>query len=168
MSCEPETAIPPADGLGEPIRFDFARGGGECRDCRAVCGDAGEHLALALVRYICAGYMTASADCWEAACAHADDAFGPVDGPSFVGRAGALVRALRAERRGGFAFFPASCARVSGDEADLLGLVQAARAGDVAGLHRAAVRVGGDAAGRRLLTAARALAVLLNRHALLR
>ncbi|MFL9826977.1 hypothetical protein ABTU92_19160, partial [Rhodoplanes sp. SY1] len=139
---EPETGLEAAlemvagsDGApGEPIRFDFARVCGACRDCRAVCGDAGEQLALALVRYVCAGYMTASADCWDAAYACAEHAFGPVDGPSFVGRAGALVRALRTERRGGFAFFPVSCAQVSGDEAALLGLVQAARAGDAAAL----------------------------------
>ncbi|MFD2181216.1 hypothetical protein [Rhodoplanes azumiensis] len=158
--------VTPSDGApGAPIRFDFARGGGARRECRAVCGDAGEQLALALVRYVCAGYMTASADCWDAAYACAEHAFGPIDGPSFVGRAGALVRALRTERRGGFAFFPASCAQVSGDEAELLGLVQAARAGDVAALDRALARVGGGGRCRGVLTAARALAVLLDRHA---
>lgn len=163
-----QTFVAPSDGGPvEPIRFDFARSGGACRDCRAVCGDAGEQLALALVRYVCAGYMTASADCWDAAYACAEHAFGPVDGPSFVGRAGALVRALRSERRGGFAFFPASCAQVSGDEAALLGLVQAARAGDGAALDQALAQVGGGGRCRGVLTAARALAVLLDRHALL-
>ncbi|RAI44002.1 hypothetical protein [Rhodoplanes roseus] len=164
---EPESASPPAMRSGEPIRFDFARSGGDCRPCRAICQDAGEHLALALVRFVCAGYMTASADCWEAAHAHADATFGAVDGPPFVARAGALVRALRAERRAGFAFFPASCAQVSRDEAELIALVQAARAGDPDRLRRAGQKVGGGVSCGAIVTAARALAVLLNRYAAL-
>lgn len=152
---------------GEPLVFDFARSGAACVDRPSVCRDQGEHLMLALVRYVCAGYMTASADCWEAAHACADDTIGPVDGPPFVARAVALVRALRAERRVAFAFFPATCGRMSRDEADLIVLVQAARAGEIAGVERAAARVAGGTSCRGTVVAARALAVLLNRYAML-
>jgi hypothetical protein len=157
----------PRSGRCEPLRFDFARSSADCHDRPSVCRDPGEHLALALVRYVCAGYMTASADCWEAAHACADDTFGPVDGPSFVARASALVRALRAERQLPFAFFPASCGRMSRDEVDLITLLHAARRDDAVRLERQAARMTGGASSRRTILAARALAVLLDRHAFL-
>ena len=55
-------------------------------------------LFLSLARFVGAAYATDEAGCWEAAHRCADDAVGPIEGPLFVARAAALVRAIRRYR----------------------------------------------------------------------
>jgi len=134
----------------------------------ALCRDGLERLSLALIRFIGAGYLTGSADCWEAAHARADDILGPADGPAFVAPAAALVRALRRERVSELEFFPACCRRMSSDEEQLMTLIHAARDGDVAAMEIVSARIMGNGSTTRVVLAARALAALMIRYVTLR
>ena len=93
-----------------------------------ACADRAEVAALAVTRFIAAGYMTGDAACWDAAYSCAESVVGIVDGPRLVAAMSGLMRALEVERREPWTFMPASCCRVTGDEALLLTALQAARA----------------------------------------
>ena len=63
-----------------------------------VCGDDADVLALSVVRFVAAGYMTRDVACWDAAFDGAERLLGPDEGGRFVACAVGIVRALRAER----------------------------------------------------------------------
>jgi hypothetical protein len=111
-----------------------------------TCRDESEVLALSIVRFIAAGYLTGDSACWEAAHAGAEQVLGPIEGSGFVGAVAALVRSLRSERRADFAFLPAPCCRMTRDEVDLVRAVQRARAGGRVAADEAAGEVAGQAA----------------------
>ncbi len=106
---------------------------------RDVCRDDASVLALSVVRSIAAGYMTGDVACWDTAFEGTDAVLGDVEGPRFVAAMAAVVRAFRVERQGEFVFMPATCCRVTQDEADLLALLDpSAPAGAAARFARAA------------------------------
>jgi hypothetical protein len=117
----------------------------------AIGADRFAALFLSLARFVGAAYATGDADCWEAAHRCAEDVVGPIDGPLFVARAAALVRAIRRHRDHDLAYWPASCNRLSGDEAKLMLLIEAAREADLIALERAAADVLGKRRGARAI-----------------
>jgi hypothetical protein len=84
---------------------------------------------LHLVRLQCMSYEHNQAEGWDRALTHAEARFGADDGPAIVSRIAVLIRAMRAERRGGFGYlspFCPNCRRnVTDDERDLITLMQA-------------------------------------------
>ena len=117
----------------------------------AIGADRFDALFLSLARFVGAAYATGDADCWEAAHRRAEDVIGPIEGPLFVARAAALVRAIRRHRDPDLAYWPASCDRPSGDEAKLMLLIEAARKADLIALERAAANVLGKRRGARAI-----------------
>ena len=114
----------------------------------AACADQAEVLALSVTRFIAAGYMTADAACWDAAHDCAEDILGVVAGPRFVGTLAGVMRAIKAERAEPWSFMPASCCRITGDEADLVVALQCARRHEHDALREASLKVAGVAAPR--------------------
>ena len=114
-------------------------------------GDRFAVLFLSLARFVGAAYATDEAGCWEAAHRCADDAVGPIDGPLFVARAAALVRAIRRYRGEDFDYWPSSCARLSHDEVRLMRLIEAARATDALACEQAATAIAGKKRGAKAI-----------------
>jgi len=108
-----------------------------------ICADESEVLALALLRFVAAGYLTSDVACWEAAHDKAEHALGPVVGPQAVAAMTAVLRAMRRERRGEWRFMPATCCRATGDECGLIELVGLARSGAVVDMQRKAAEFAG-------------------------
>lgn len=120
---------------------------------REVCADEGEIFALAISRFVAAGYMTGDVACWDAAHDRAEQKLGLIEGPRLVASLAAVMRALRSERSEPWHFMPASCCRVTGDETELLGLIALARRSDQDGVLSAAARLAGSPAPRLAATA---------------
>ena len=119
-----------------------------------VCGDDADVLALSVVRFVAAGYMTSDVACWDAAFDGAERLLGVEDGGRLVACAVGIVRALRAERDRDWSFMPATCCRVTGHECALVGLLgRRCRWDDVA---REAAAITGRDAAPRLVAAIRA------------
>jgi hypothetical protein len=114
-------------------------------------GDSFAMLFLSLARFVGAAYATDEAGCWEAAHRCAEDAVGPIDGPLFVARAAALVRAIRRYCDEDFAYWPSSCARLSDDEARLMRLIEAARGTDALACEQAAAAMTGKKRGAKAI-----------------
>jgi hypothetical protein len=108
-------------------------------------------LFLSLARFVGAAYATDEAGCWEAAHRCAEDVVGPIDGPLFVARAAALVRAIRRYRGEDFDYWPSSCARLSNDEARLMLLIEAARGTDALACEQAAAAIAGKKRGAKAI-----------------
>jgi hypothetical protein len=108
-------------------------------------------LFLSLARFVGAAYATDEAGCWEAARQCADDAVGPIDGPLFVARAAALVRAIRRYRDRDFTYWPSSCNRLSNDEDRLMRLIAAARGTDSPAAEQAAAAIAGKKRGAKAI-----------------
>jgi hypothetical protein len=108
-------------------------------------------LFLSLARFVGAAYATDEAGCWEAAHQCADAAVGPIDGPLFVARAAALVRAIRRYHDQDFAYWPPSCNRLSNDEARLMRLIEAARGADLPAAEQAAAAITGKKRGAKAI-----------------
>ena len=130
-----------------------------------ACRGNAEVLALSILRFVAAGYMTSDVACWDAAHDGAERLLGPIEGPRLVAAMTGVMRAIRLERNGEWRFLPATCCRVTEDERSLVALLACARDGavPVAELQRAAADAIGTYAAPRLLTAAREAAELLNR-----
>jgi hypothetical protein len=140
----------------EPIVLSDARTPNVCPFARDV--DASRHggdrfamLFLSLARFVGAAYATDEAGCWEAAHQCAEDAVGQIDGPLFVARAAALVRAIRRYRDEDFAYWPSSCSRLSNDEARLMRLIEAARGTDLPAAEQAAAAIAGKKRGAKAI-----------------
>ncbi len=83
-----------------------------------------ERAVMLALRFVAAAADTGDAACWDAALDGAEAAFGPRDGALLVARAAALLRAGQREGTT-LRFLPPPCRRLSGDEADLLGVLRA-------------------------------------------
>ena len=94
-----------------------------------ICADDAEVLALSILRFVAAGYMTSDVACWDAAYDAADRVLGPVEGPQFVAAMTGIMRAIRCERAGDWAFMPATCCRATANESQLIDLIGCARRG---------------------------------------
>src|SRR5215217_1951218 len=73
---------------------------------RDVCADESEVLALAIARFVGAGYMTADVACWNAAYDAAERLVGPTEGSRLVAAVTGVMRAIRASARPTGAFCP--------------------------------------------------------------
>ena len=112
-----------------------------------VCRDDLEVLALAVLRFVAAGYMTCDVACWDAAHDGAEQVLGTIDGPRLVAAMTSIMRAVRKEKRSDWHFMPATCCRVTEDEDRLVRLVGLAREGRRSELEiDAAALMGTDAA----------------------
>lgn len=131
-------------------------------------GDLGlspiENLTLDVFRALCEIYTSGSAQPWEIGHRIAEEHLGSVDGPLFVARVTALLRALRSERKLGFSYLSIGCQHVSPDELAIAGLLKAARARDERGIKRGlTLALDKPQNSTRTLAAARELAALQNR-----
>jgi hypothetical protein len=136
----------PHDG-SRPNVCPFARGA----KAQAQRGDRFAVLFLSLARFVGAACATDEAGCWEAAHRCAEDVVGPIDGPLFVARAAALVRAIRRYRGADFDYWPPSCARLSNDEARLMRLIEATRGTDALACEQAAATLLGKKRGAKAI-----------------
>lgn len=125
-----------------------------------------EILILEIVRSLCAGYEHDNLAYWERAFNVAEEHIGPVDGPSFVSRCVMLLRALRAERAGGFCYMSTECVHISEAEQDLMALVRAGSSVTTSNkqVEQAACKLATTDTPSKLLTAARALGAMCIRH----
>jgi hypothetical protein len=89
-----------------------------------------EALAVSLIRFVFAGFCSGKVDAWDQGFEAAANVLGHEGGAAFFSRVLTLGRAVRAQRLGTFNFMPGHCSRVSEDEIELLGLIQAGRSGD--------------------------------------
>ncbi|MEM9354680.1 MAG: hypothetical protein AAGB04_00575 [Pseudomonadota bacterium] len=123
-------------------------------------------LILEILRSLCAGYEQDNLACWERAFDVAEEHLGSVDGPSFVSRCVMLLRALRAERAGGFCYMSTECIHISEAEQDLMKLVRVGSSAATCDKQVAdAARVLATTADpSKLVTAARALGAMCIRH----
>jgi hypothetical protein len=92
-----------------------------------ICADDAVVLALSILRFVAAGYMTSDVACWDAAYDAAERILGPVEGPQLVAAMTGIMRAIRQERGGDWAFMPATCCRATDDEYQLIVLIGCAR-----------------------------------------
>ena len=129
-----------------------------------ACRDEFAAVALSLLRFIGAAYVTGDAGCWEAAYRFADDAAGAAEGPLLVARAAALVRVLRRCRDRDLVYLPSSCNRLSAEEAQLMVLIEAARRGSPVELEIAVSALVETGHGAEAIRAANALADLSRRQ----
>ncbi len=120
-----------------------------------VCGDDADVLALSVVRFVAAGYMTSDVACWDAAFDGAERLLGVEAGSRFVACAVAIVRALRAERDGDWSFMPATCCRATGHECALVALIGRGRRHLWDEVAREAAEIAGREAAPRLVEAVR-------------
>ena len=118
-----------------------------------TCTDEAEVLALAVIRFIAAGYMTGDVACWDAGHACAEEMLGPAEGPRLVATMASVMRALRAEREQPWQFMPATCCRVTRDEASLIQAFGLARRGKHDALTAASARITGRPTAPRLAAA---------------
>ena len=130
---------------------------------RDVCADESEVLALAIARFVRAGYMTADVACWDAAYDAAERLVGPTEGSRLVAAVTGVMRAIRAVRSADWCFLPATCCRVTADERRLLALVTLARQGRSAEVRSKAAHLAGAGDAPRLAEAVREAAEALAR-----
>ncbi|MFD0937865.1 hypothetical protein ACFQ12_22120, partial [Methylobacterium trifolii] len=115
-----------------------------------VCGDDADVLALSVVRFVAAGYMTWDVACWDAAFEGAEKLLGSDEGCRFVSCVVGIVRALRAEREDEWSFMPATCCRVTGHECALVALLGRGRRRLWDEVGRGAAEITGRAEAPRL------------------
>ena len=134
----------------------------QVRSVADVCGDPAEVLALSITRFIAAGYATGDVACWDAAYSGAEHVLGQEPGGRLVASLTGLIRAIRAERSGGWMFMPASCCRVTADEEAIVRLLAIARDGDLRSIGRAAAAFAGSGSAPCTEAAARVAASVLD------
>lgn len=127
-----------------------------------ICSDDADKLALSVLRYVAAGYLTGDVACWEAAHDAAERILGPVEGADFVASMTGIVRAIRREREGEWRFMPATCCRATADECDLIELIGCARRTGLAEIHAKAEIVTGGRPASCLCASVAAAAGRLN------
>lgn len=97
---------------------------------------------LYLVRLQCMSYEHNHAEGWDRAISHAETKYGADDGPAIASRIAVLIRAMRAERRGGFGYLSPFCPNcrhnVTEDEWQLVMLMQTGYRGDAYDIDEAA------------------------------
>lgn len=101
-----------------------------------------EKAWLLLVRLCCMSYEHNRVEGWDNALSHAEAHFGVEDGPAVASRIAVLIRAMRAERLGGFGYLSPFCPscrlRITDDERLLIALMQAGHLGDAWAIAEAA------------------------------
>jgi hypothetical protein len=127
-----------------------------------ICADDAEVLGLSILRFVAAGYMTSDVACWDAAYSAAERMLGPIEGPQIVAAMTGIMRALRREREGDWAFMPATCCRATADEYQLIGLIHCARRGLHADLQDKAEALTGGQPAQSLCACVTAAADRLN------
>jgi hypothetical protein len=127
-----------------------------------ICADEAEVLALALLRFVAAGYLTSDVACWDAAYEKAEQALGPVEGPLAVAAVTGIMRAVRRERRADWHFMPATCCRATEDEGRLIGMIGLARRESWAELAGRAAEFAGAEEAPRILASLQAAAGMLS------
>lgn len=127
-----------------------------------ACADRAEVLALSVSRFIAAGALTGDAACWDAAHDCAEALLGPVEGPHLVAAMAAVMRAIRAERLGEWRFMPATCCRLTPDEAALARAFGVARRGRPCAIAEAAQVLAGDREAPRLAACLEVAAAMLD------
>lgn len=123
-------------------------------------------LILRILRTLCAGLQHGRLAHWMRAFDMAEEHLGTNDGPMLVSGCISLLRAIRAERAGGFGYMSEECPHISQEEQDLLELVRAGactQPGDTR-VADAARRVATISDPLRLISAARAIGALCARH----
>lgn len=84
---------------------------------------------LLMIRLQCMSYEHNQAEGWDRAISHAEARYGADDGPTIASRIAVLIRAMRAERCGGFGYLSPFCPNcrknVTDDEWQLLMLMRA-------------------------------------------
>jgi hypothetical protein len=120
-----------------------------------------EALAISLIRFVFAGYCSGKVDAWDRGFEAASNVLGHDGGAIFFSRVLTLGRAVKAERHGNFNFMPDHCCRVSEDEIELLGALQAARRHDPRLFDQALLILSRQMDAERLRTALRGLAGLI-------
>ncbi len=97
---------------------------------------------LHLVRLYCTSYEHNHAEGWDRAISHAEARYGAENGPSIASRVAVLIRAMRAERNGGFGYLSPNCPscrlRITEDEWDLITLMRAGYEGKRPSIDEAA------------------------------
>lgn len=114
---------------------------------------------LHLVRLQCMSYEHNHAEGWDRAISHAEMRYGADDGPAIASRVAVLIRAMRAERRGGFGYLSPFCPNcrlnVTEDEWQLILLMQAGYRGDDGDIEETAAEFARRAAAPVLAAAAK-------------
>jgi hypothetical protein len=126
-----------------------------------LAADAQEALTISLIRFVFAGYCSGRVDAWDHGFEAAASVLGHEGGAVFFARVLTLGRAVKAERQGDFKFLPGHCNRVSEDEMELLGALQAARSGDPHLFEQGMIVLSRQLHTERLLAAMTAMANLI-------
>jgi hypothetical protein len=127
-----------------------------------ICADDAEVLALSVLRFVAAGYMTSDVACWDAAYDGAERLLGVMEGPPLVAAMTRVMRAIRSERQRDWHFMPATCCRVTEDEHQLIALLASARRRHQAEVMARAARLTGLSDAPRLTAAVSAAAEMLD------
>lgn len=113
---------------------------------------------LYLARLFCMGYEHNRTEYWDRAIGHAEMRYGVDNGPAVAARLAAVIRAMRVERLGGFAYlspFCPSCRQgITEDEWHLIALMRAGYQGESGTLTEAAAEFAGRTTAPALEAAA--------------
>jgi hypothetical protein len=126
-----------------------------------LASDPHEALAVSLIRFVFAGFCSGKVDAWDQGFEAAANVLGHEGGSILFSHVLMLGRAVRAERLGTFNFMPGHCSRVSEDEIELLGLIQAGRSADPRLLDQALLVFARQLESERLRASVLGLAGLL-------
>lgn len=123
-----------------------------------------EVLILDISRCFCYGWSSGDVEAWADAFDLSEDHLGPVDGPAFVARVIALMRAILRERPNAFSCMPVGCRHISNDEQTMMTVVRNAFRGDHQALTAAVGRLVTTRSPAQTLLTAHALYTLCLRH----
>jgi hypothetical protein len=119
-----------------------------------------EVAILDVARCFCFGSASGNVAPWAHAFDLAEERLGPVDGPAFVARVIALMRAILRGRPIAFGCMPVGCCHISKDEQTMMTVVRNAFRGDDDALRAAVGRLVTTQSPARILLTAQALCAL--------
>jgi hypothetical protein len=145
---------------------DSERNACGCAHCdlprlRDRTSDPHESLAISLMRFVFAGYVSGRIEGWDHGFEAAAQVLGHEAGAMVFSRVLTLGRALKAERQGTFRFMPVHCTRISEDEVELLQALQTARGPDPGRFEQALLVLSRQGKSPRLHAALTGLAGLI-------
>lgn len=123
-----------------------------------------EIVILNISRCFCHGWASGDVAAWEYAFDLAEERLGPVDGPAFVARVIALMRAIVSGRASAFRCMPVGCCHISNDEQIMMTVVRNAFRGDDETLRLAVGQLVTTRPPARTLLTANALYALCLRY----
>lgn len=123
-----------------------------------------EVLILDISRCFCYGWSSGDVAAWADAFDLSEEHLGPIDGPAFVARVIALMRAILKERPREFSCMPVGCRHISNDERTMMTVVRNAFRGDGQALTAAVGRLVTTRSPAQTLLTAHALYTLCLRH----